>query len=320
MAARAGVSIKTVSRVVNGVTTVNPELAERVRAAAAALSYRANPAASALRTGAPSRTIGLLIKDLNNDFYAAIASAIADVARANGAQLITAPSGEDVTDERVVVRDLVRRRLDGLLIVPTSGDQSALAQEIDPHIPVVYLDRRPEGIEADSVVLDNVNGAREAVFALINDGHTRIAGLFDTLNMPTMHERLRGLKDAFVAAGLQHDDGLIATDLATPDAAFAATSTMLERDDPPTAFFCGNNRSGIGALRALWANGRSEPLVTFDDFELSDLMPRDFSVVSYDKHSIGRLGAELLFRRIDGEQFEPQSIVLPTHREKRGVA
>ncbi|PFG29872.1 LacI family DNA-binding transcriptional regulator [Paramicrobacterium agarici] len=320
VASRAGVSIKTVSRVVNGVMTVNPDLAARVRAAAAELSYRANPAAFALRTGASFRTIGLLIKDLSNDFYATIASAVADVARAHGAQLITAHAGENTADELAVVRDLVSRRLDGLLIVPTSGDHAALAREIDPHIPVVYLDRRPEGINADSVVIDNANGARDAVTTLINDGHVRIAGLFDTLNMPTMRERLAGFREAFAQAGVDHDGRLIVTNLSTPDSAFSATSSMLALESPPTAYFCGNNRSGIGALRALWVHERIDPLVTFDDFELSDLMPRRFSIVKYDKHSIGRLGAELLFRRISGDQHEPQSIVLPTQIEKRGVA
>jgi LacI family transcriptional regulator len=316
----AGVSLKTVSRVINSVPTVDDTLAARVHEASAALGFQANLAASALRSGSSSATIGLLIKDLSNAFYATIASAVADVAKANHTQLITAHSGENADDELEAIFELCRRRVDGLLIVPTGGDHSALKPEIERGIPMVFLDRRPVGLVADSVVLDNFAGARDAATKLLNEGHERIAVIVDTLRMPTMRERLDGVASAFTAKGLALDDALVVTNVSSPEAASLAAERLIASIAPPTAFFCGNNRSGVGVLETLWKHGRREPLVSFDDFALSDLMPRPFTVVRYDNRAMGTIGAQLLFRRISREEFEPQTVVLPTELVDRGIA
>jgi len=315
----AGVSLKTVSRVINGVATVDEDMAARVRAAAAQLRFRANFAASTLRSGSSSATIGLLTKDLSNEFYATIASGVADVARAHQTQLITAHSGENPEDEMEAIFDLCRRRVDGLLIVPTGGDHSVLRSEIDLGIPMVFLDRRPVGLDADSVVIDNFVGARDATLALISEGHTRIGVLVDTLNMPTMRQRVEGIQAAFTAERLPWDDSLLITDVRGPTEASIAVDRLLSLAAPPTAFFCGNNRSSIGALRTLWEQRRTEALVAFDDFQLAELMPRPFRVLRYDNRAMGALGAELLFRRISGEVFDPVTVVLPTELCPRGI-
>lgn len=315
----AGVSLKTVSRVVNGVSNVDEAMAARVRAAAVQLGFRANFAASTLRSGSSSATIGLLIKDLSNEFYATIASAVADVARAHQTQLITAHSGENAEDEMEAIFDLCRRRVDGLLIVPTGGDHSALRSEIDLGIPMVFLDRSPVALEADSVVIDNFAGARDATLTLISEGHVRIGVLVDTLNMPTMRQRVEGVQAAFAAAGLPWDDSLLVTNVRGPAQASTAVNQLLSLTRPPSAFFCGNNRSSIGALRTLWEQRRTEALVAFDDFQLAELMPRPFRVLRYDNRALGTLGAELLFRRISGEVFDPVTLVLPTELCPRGI-
>jgi LacI family transcriptional regulator len=315
----AGVSLKTVSRVINGVSTVDEELAMKVRAAAAQLGFRANFAASTLRSGSSSATIGLLIKDLSNEFYASIASGVAEVARAHHTQLVTAYSGENADDEMEAIFDLCRRRVDGLLIVPTGGDHSGLQSEIDLGMPMVFIDRSPVGLRADSVVLDNFVGAREATLTLISEGHTRIGVLVDTLNMPTMRQRVDGVQAAFESAGLVWDDSLLITNVRGPAEASVAVDRLRGMADPPTAFFCGNNRSSIGALRRLWEKRASEALVAFDDFQLAELMPRPFRVLRYDNKALGTLSAELLFRRISGEAFDPVAIVLPTELCQRGI-
>lgn len=315
----AGVSLKTVSRVINGVSTVDEAMAAQVRAAAVQLGFRANFAASTLRSGSSSATIGLLIKDLSNEFYGTIASAVAEVARANQTQLITAHSGENAEDEMEAIFDLCRRRVDGLLIVPTGGDHAALRSEIDLGIPMVFLDRSPVGLEADSVVIDNFVGARDATLTLISEGHTRIGVLVDTLNMPTMRQRVEGVRAAFTATGTTWDDALLVTNVRGPAEASVAVDELLSLPQPPSAFFCGNNRSSIGALRTLWERGRTEALVAFDDFQLAELMPRPFRVLRYDNRALGTLGAELLFRRIRGDVFDPVTLVLPTELCPRGI-
>ncbi|MGW9402821.1 LacI family DNA-binding transcriptional regulator [Arthrobacter sp. NPDC055585] len=319
VARRAGVSLKTVSRVVNGVSTVDPVLSARVRQAAEELGFRPNFAASVLRSGGHTATIGLLIKDLRNEFYSTIAAAAADVARRNGFQMITAHSGENADEELEAVQDLCRRRVDGVLIVPTSGDHAGLRTEMDLGTPMVFLDRRPEGLSADAVVLDNLGGARAAAGMLLDQGHTRLGILVDTLKMTTMSERLEGVRQAYGERGLDFAQATVIHNVGAPEQAEARMDSVLAGQDVPTAFFCGNNRSGLGALRSLWSHGRGEPLVCFDDFYLSELMPRPLTVVGYDNYALGALGAELLFRRIRGEDFAPETVVLPTRLLQRGT-
>ena len=319
VARQAGVSLKTVSRVVNGVESVDPELTERVRRAADDLGFRPNFAAAVLRSGGNTATIGLLIKDLRNEFYATIAAAAADVARANGFQLITGYSGENAEEELEAVRDLCSRRVDGLLIVPTTGDSAGLRREMDLGTPMVFLDRRPPGLSADAVVLDNVEGARRGAGLLLDAGHTRIGVLVDTLKNSTMAERLAGVRQAHADRGMELDEDLVFHNVSTPEQGAALVEQALASAEVPEAFFCANNRSGIGALRALWAHGRTEPLVCFDDFYLSDLMPRPFTAIGYDNYALGAMGAELLFRRIRGEDFEPRAVLLPTELRHHGT-
>lgn len=319
VAQRAGVSIKTVSRVVNDVPSVDPELARRVREAARELHFSRNLAASALRSNVSSWTIGLVVKDLENEFYATIASAVAAVAKANGAQLIISHSSEHVEDELDVIAELCHRRVNGVLIVPTGGDHSSLTSEIERGIPMVFLDRVPINLDADHVVVDNIAGARAAASKLLAEGHSRIGTLVDTLSMATMAQRLDGVKAAFRDKGLPFDEALVAYDVATPHDASAAIRELLGRPDAPTAFVCGNNRSAVGALSALWELGSDAALTSFDDFYLSQLMPRPFTVVKYDNRALGTVGAEILFRRIRGEEFPLQSVVLPTELVERGI-
>lgn len=319
VAARAGVSLKTVSRVTNGVQTVDAELTQRVREAAKELGFRANFAASSLRSGTGSRTIGLLIKDLSNEFYGTIAAGVTEIAKVHGTQVITAVSGEDPADEMEAINELCRRRVDGLIIVPTNGDHSALRTEIDLGVPMVFVDRRPNNLLADSVVLNDFEGSFESVRQLLEAGHERIGVLVDTLKMDTMRLRLEGVRAAFAARNLDFDEALVGHDIHGPEEGRSFTERLLKLPDVPTAFFCANNRSAFGALKTLWDHQSTAALVCFDDFLLSDLMPRPITIVKYDTHALGTTAAKLLFRRIDGEDFAPQTVVIPTEVVERGI-
>jgi len=175
VAALAGVGLKTVSRVVNGVPTVAPDLVERVNRAAALLGYRPNLTASHLRR-ADGRTgaIGLLLEDVSNPYSAAIHRAVEDVSRARGALVLTGSLDESPVRERELARTLIDRRVDGLLIVPASDDHSYLVSEQQAGLSIVFIDREPTLIAADAVIADNAVGARTAVEHLINHGHLRI--------------------------------------------------------------------------------------------------------------------------------------------------
>ncbi|MFI7604593.1 LacI family DNA-binding transcriptional regulator [Micromonospora sp. NPDC049366] len=319
VAALAGVSLKTVSRVVNQAPHVQPELAQRVLAAAAELGFRRNHLASSLRSGQTTATIGLLIEEIANPFYAAIAGAAAEVARLHRTMLIIASSEEDPSREQELLSDLCARRVDGLLVVPAGDDHSFLHAEVELGTPVVFLDRPAGGLPADTVLLDNRGGARDGVARLVEQGHRRVAVLFDSTRVYTMRERLAGAREALAAAGVPADDRLVRDGVRDPATAARVVGELLDGDDPPTAFFCLNNRITLGAVEQLHRRGGDAALLGFDDFDVARLLPYPLTVIAYDTHRLARTAAELLFRRIAGDRSAPRTLLVPTELAERGV-
>src|SRR4051794_29360646 len=211
VAERAGVSLKTVSRVINEEGSVAPQTAERVTAAIAELGFRRNDLARSLRQGSTSATLGLVIEDLANPFYSAVAQAVENVARPRGYMLIPGSCEEAPERERELILALLRRRVDALLLVPagTERDQAWLANELGDETPVVFVDRPPHGIDADAVLVDNAGGAQTAVAHLVAHGHRRIACVADVPKLYTAAERIAGYRAALDAAGLPQDAELL---------------------------------------------------------------------------------------------------------------
>ena len=319
VAAAAGVSPKTVSRVINREPNVRPELAERVLAAIGELGFRRNAMASSLRSGRQTATIGLIIEDLANPFYSTIAAAVARVARTHDSHLITVSSEEDPELERRQFLDLCQRRVDGLLIVPAGPDHSFARAEVEMGMRTVFLDRPPSGILADSVVIDNAAGARAGIEHLLAAGHRRIGVIVDSPAIYTARERLTGVRTALADAGVPYDDTLVRVGVADPGEAAHAVAAMLDGTDPPTAFFAGNNRIAVGAIQELYRRDDDAALMGFDDFELSALMPRPLTVIAYDVQELGRAAAVRLFERIGGDTSWPAEQVIPTRLVRRGL-
>lgn len=319
VAADAGVSLKTVSRVINGVATVDAGLAERVNASIEKLGFRRNVVAASLRSGA-SATIGLITADLANSFYTSVASAVSAVAVRQGFQVIMASTDEHPDAERALALDLCQRRVSGLILVPSGPTQAYLQPEIRLGTPVVFLDRPGVDAAADAVLIDNRGGAEAAMRELLDAGHRRIALLFDALAIFTMGERLEGVKAALEGVGVGLDPALLATDLHTPELARAALQRLLAEPDPPSAVFCANNRATIGAVEALVAAGARMPVTGFDDFEASRLLPFPVRLVDYDTPQLGVAAAERLFARIGGDRSNPVVVLQPTHLVDRGGA
>jgi LacI family transcriptional regulator len=313
VASTAGVSVKTVSRVVNGEPGVRAETAERVDAAIARLGFSRNDIASSLRRGRAG-ALGLVTEDVANPFYSAVARAVEDSAEARGHLLITGSCEEDPDRERELVHALLRRRVDALLLVPASREHGYLADGT----PVVFLDRPPVGLEADCVLLDNLGGAERAVEHLLAHGHERIAMIGDTAELYTAAERLAGYRRALQKAGVPLREELVR--LGTHDAAQAehVVRELLELppDRRPTALFAGNNRNAVGALRALRSAPHRLALVGFDDFELADLL--ETTVVRHDSQQMGAHAAALAFERLDGADRPPRRVVVATELIVRG--
>lgn len=316
VAGLAGVSLKTVSRVVNKEPGVRPETEARVRDAVETLGYRANDIARNLRRGLPSATVGLLIEDVRNPFYSAIARAVEEVAREHGYVVIIANSDEDPAAERMAAANLLERRVGGLLMVPAGRDHAYLTKEVRLGTPVVFIDRPADSVSADEILLDNGGGARQATEHLLRQGHRRIAVVGDPPTIPTIAERVAGYQGTLEKAGVPVDGSLIRVGAHDVGEAMAATRELLALPDPPTAIFATNNRACIGALHALRATESPVALVGFDDFELADLLK--VTVVRHDPHEMGRRAAGLLFARLSGDEGPPQRIILSTELVVRG--
>ena len=319
VARSAGVSLKTVSRVVNGETTVAPELAARVRAAVEALNYRPHIGASMLRRNDRStRTIGLLVEDVGNPFSAALHRAVEDEARRRGVHVLTGSLDEDPERERELARAFAQRSADGLIITPVDDDQSYLSTELADDTPVVFVDRPATGFPADSVLSTNVTGATEAVRHLISHGHRRIAFLGDNIRIATARSRYQGYLDALAEARLEP----VAThELHHSPAAESATMSLFRSDNPPTALFTSQNLVTIGAVRALrrLRLHREVALVGFDDFPTADLLEPAVTVIAQDPGVMGATAARALFDRIDGGLSQPpREFWIPTALIRRG--
>ena len=302
VAALAGVGLKTVSRVVNGEGRVSRETRARVEAAIAQVGYRRNEVARSMRnmrSGQSTDDIGLMLGDLTNPFFAAVAAAVIAEARGRGYAVVLASADEDPQAERGAIDGLLGRQVAGLLLVPGGRDYSYLKSEIDHGTPVIFVDRPGGGLEADEVVLDNAAGARMAVTHLAAYGHRRIGAIVAPSRWATT-QRLRGFRDAMRAEVGAVDAGLIRR-LSTGSVAEAerAARELLAMTDPPTAIFATTGFMTQGVLRAL-GRRRDVAVVGFDDFPMADMLLVPVTVVAGDPTALGTVAAQTLFARIDG--------------------
>jgi len=321
VAAAARVSIKTVSRVVNGERGVTPRLSERVAAAVERVGYRHNLTASSLRrTDGRSASIGVVLEDVANPFSSALHRSIEDVAVARGVLVFAGSSDEDENRERELIAAFTSRRVDGLVILPSSHDHSYLLTERKAGTAIVFVDRPPAFFDADTVMADNVDGVRSGIRHLIAHGHRRIGYLGDMHTIATAADRHRGFVDELTAQNLDFDERLVRLDVRGTEGAEAAVAELFATVPPPTALFTGQNLITIGAFRALRRLGLHHrvALVGFDDFLLADLLEPGITVIAQDPAAMGRIAAELLFRRLDGDRSPSEHHVVATRMITRG--
>jgi LacI family transcriptional regulator len=320
--ALAGVSLKTVSRVINRDPTVSPEIVTRVLRAVELLDYRPNLAATSLRRAdRKTATIGLLLEDVANPFSSALHRAVEDVARERGMLVFAGSSDEDSEREREVLAAFVSHQVDGLMVVTSDhGQGTFLMERRRSGLSIVFLDRPAVVPAADSVTVDNRVGASRAVRHLAMRGHRKIAFLGDLHSIWTAAERERGYLDGLASAGIAPDPGFLRRDIRSADAAEKAVADMLALSNPPTALFTAQNLITIGAVRALRHLGLHHrvALVGFDDVQLADLLDPPVSVIAQDPYAVGRTAARLLLARLDGDDSPSRHVVVPTQLVPRG--
>ena len=309
----AGVSVKTVSRVVNGEPGASVEVRERVLQAADRLDYRHNLGASTLRRkDARSGIVGALLQDLGNSFSAGLLRALEDSLRESGLSVLAASLDEEPDRERGMVADLVARRADGLVLMPASHRHEYLISEQRVGLPLVFVDRKPHGVDCDSVTVDNRRGAATATAHLIAGGHRRIAMLSDLEEIETAQERIAGYRSALEEAGLDFDPALLVPSVRGEQEASTVVTNLLALPDPPTAFVTGRNILTVGAVRALRSAGLSHQvaLVGFDDFPMADLVEPALTVIRQDVQRIGTEVGRILLERLAGDRSAPKHLVL----------
>lgn len=322
VARAAGVSTATAARALGGYGHASPAARRKVSESARRLGYRPNVVARALVSRATT-TVGLVVGDIENPFFAAAARGLADVMDAHGYTVLLANADEDAGRERRAVDALRARQVDGMVVVPAPGaSPEHLTELVTAGVPLVLLDRAVVGVAADSVLVRNVAGARAAVAHLAGLGHRRIGVVSDSPEITSSAERIQGYRQALRAAGIAPEPGLISIGGPTREDGEAAALRLLDRPDRPTAVFTANNFMTVGALRAARSLALSIPgdvaLVGFDDLDWTTLVQPPVTVVRQPVADLGRVAGERLLRRLEGDAGPPRRIRLDANLVVRG--
>lgn len=334
VAKRAGVSTATAGRVLGSYGYTSSEIQQRVRMAADELGYRPNRLARGFKTG-KTQTIGVVVGDIESPFYASVLRGIADVARGRGIGVLVTNSDENLEREREMVQLLLEKQVDGLIVSPTQMDDAPhLELAIQSGCPVVQIDRVARRLLTDTVVLDNVGSARDGVRRLIEAGHRRI-GIVAELGETSLTALTAFIRDEVSDDLLRHlhpswqrllgyvqahREAAVPVNLShvrrvgeySAEAARAETEALLALRPRPTALFTADGLMSTGAMEAISAERIDIPrdlsMLCFDDLEWMKFIGAGMSAVAQPVHRMGKLVAELLLRRIEGEQFALQHI------------
>jgi LacI family transcriptional regulator len=322
VAQAAGVSQATAARALGGYGYVSPAARRVIEEAATQLGYRPHAVAQALASKV-TYTVGLLVGDIENPFFAAVARGLSDVLEPEGYTILLANSDEDLEREERLVETFRARRVDGLVVAPSVATAIPhLADLVSAGLPLVLFDRPVRGLKADVVMVDNKHGARTAVEHLVRLGHRRIGLVSDQPEIATSAERIQGYRAALAAAEVPLDERLIALTGSTQADGYRGAQALLRERRRPTAIFTANNMMSIGTLLALRDLGLRIPedvaLVGFDDFEWTTLIEPPLTVVRQPVQEIGRQAGERLLARMRGDASAPRRIRLQTEFVVRG--
>jgi LacI family transcriptional regulator len=313
VARRAFVSKTTVSHVINGTRFVEEETKQRVLQTIAELGYRPSKVARGLTTRRTG-TIGMIISDAANQFFGEMLRGVEDVLRSANYALIVCNTDEVLEREEHYLDLLLGQRVEGIIAAATSQKWAVLAQAETTHTPVVFVDRRFEGLEGPYVGADNIGGAHKGTRHLIESGYCEIGIIAGFQRLSTMRERLAGFRQALAEASIPLPDEWVATCELGIEAGRKAARHILMLSHRPRALFINNNFLMLGALLAVKDLGLHCPediaLMGFDDHPWAAVSAPPLSVVRQPAHEIGRIAADLLCALINGEQVEKSRIEL----------
>lgn len=299
VAARAGVSTATVSRVLNGIA-VRQDLTEAVRRAAEELEYSPSRAARSLRRQL-GEVIALILPDIENPFFTAVARGAEDVAQAHGYSIVLCNSDDDIAKEAVYVKIAISERMAGVIIAP-AGETTSLSSLADRRQAVVVIDR-PADDDLDHVLEDNVAVSRQGVNMLIDRGFARIACITGPMSTFTARERARGWREEMLAHGLAAPDEMLVYANFRVGGGRTATDQLLALPDPPQAILATNNLVGVGVLQILAEQQGARTTIgvgIIGDLPFATSTTSDISLVPLHPREMGMTAARLLLDRVNG--------------------
>jgi LacI family transcriptional regulator len=307
--------------VVNEEPNVRDEVIARVKDAIQKLGYEPDLHAGNLRRhNRDPQTIGVIVGNVANSFWAEILRAIEDVAVARGVAMFASSYDADVDRELHLVRTYLRRRVDALIIATIAPNQEHLLREQTYGTPVVFMDRPPIGIGADTVMSDHLMLSIRATRHLIEHGHTKIGFIGDRAVLSTVAMRHSGFLQTMHAAGLSPTPEHIRLEVQGRSEGQDAVRSLMSSPEPPTAIITAKNEITEGAVRALHELGLQSTIahVAIDDVQLLDVLEPAVTAVAQDTYAIGRLAAERAFARIAGDTAAPQIFHVPFKTLVRG--
>jgi DNA-binding LacI/PurR family transcriptional regulator len=314
VAARAQVSVASVSRALSGTgRPVSEAVRLRVLRAAEELGYQPNALARNMRTGS-ARTLGLIISDVTNPFFTAIARSCEDVAQSESYSLVLSNTDEKPEREETSLAVMAGERVAAVMLASTNQAQDAIARLEAVRIPVVAIDRRIDGFVTDAVLVDNDGIGYQATSHLLRHGHTDIAVITGPPEISSTRERLAGYRRALADHGVRESMELIRAGDLRERGGYTAATALLDGPKRPTAFVSSNNLTTIGLLHAIRARGLRIPddvsIIGVDDMPTADLLDPPLTVVEQPTYQLGARAAELAIRRINNPDTPIQQVIL----------
>ena len=313
VAQRAGVSAATASRVLSGNPATSAESRAQVERAVRELDFRPNAQARALRS-TRSDTVGLLVSDVRNPFFADLAHTIEQSLLELGYVTLLGNANENREQQDRYLDTLISRRVDGVIVAPQGTDSASIDSLLAREVPTVFVDRTIPGVDVPSVTTDSVPGIRAAVQHLVDLGHERVGYVAGPQSVSTGRERLEAWTAAAAELGLSTDPDLVYVGDFQSASGSAAVHALFELDEPPTALLAADSLMAVGAIAMLnrlgMRMGTDVSVVAFDDIEWFSLLDPALTVIAHSVEEMGRIAVQLLHEVIDGRT--PDSVVLPS--------
>lgn len=312
----AGVSIATVSRVLNHLGVVNPDTERKVLSAMTMLHYQRNEVARSLKTRM-TKTIGIIAPELSNTFFSEIVEQLEKLLGPLGYAMLFCSSQNSVEEEKRRLQLLLERNVDALVVIPVSDTGSHFTGKAFDSTPLVMIDRQIPGLDVDLVLTDNRKGAFEVTSSLIREGHTRIGFLGGDYHVHTATERFHGYLDAMHAHGLTVEKNFVMMDGMSQQAGHEVMHQVLSYQDRPDTFFIVNDMVHVGASSYLYEHAdldTQEKIIfgAFDYLHYAPLLRFCHYAVAQPLEQMGEVAAQLLLKRLRGDRSDfPQKVVIP---------